>query len=143
VHFDVVGASTSPTPLPVLGVHDGSPSGGVRVRMLGQWNSGTQVLKLTVNSAAGLACRGGSGCGSTVIPFSTIGWAAHEKSSYATVDIQNGRFSGSATQTLAHFYCCGIGTVEMANTLVFTYDNATLYPAGRYEGRVVFTASML
>ncbi len=147
VTFNVTGANTSPSPLPVQGIPDAAtpattPTGGVRVRMRGQWNSGNQILSLTVNSAAGLACVGATGCGSTVIPFNTISWVAHEKLNFTTFDIQNGSFNGSATQTLANFSCCGSGSVEMANTLVFTYNNATLYPAGQYTGRVVFTASI-
>lgn len=147
VTFNVTGANISPSPLPVQGIPDAAtpatnPTGGVRVRMRGQWNSGNQILSLTVNSAAGLACVGATGCGSTVIPFNTISWVAHEKLNFTTFDIQNGSFNGSATQTLANFSCCVSGSVEMANTLVFTYNNATLYPAGQYRGRVVFTASI-
>jgi hypothetical protein len=147
VTFNVTGANTSPSPLPVQGVPDvgtpaTTPTGGVRVRMRGQWASGNQTLTLSVNSAAGLACVGATGCGSTVIPFNTISWVAHEKSNFTTFDIQSGSFNGSATQTLSAFSCCGTGSVEMANTLVFTYTNATLYPAGQYRGRVVFTASI-
>lgn len=150
VTFNVTGASTSPTPLPVVGMPDAStpstaPPGGVRIRMLGRWNSGTQRMRLSVDSAAGLACVGGTGCGSTVIPFNTIGWIAGEKSNFTGFDIQNGTFSGSATQPLVDFVCCALFSeqnFEMANTLVFTYDNATLYPAGSYRGRVVFTASI-
>jgi len=147
VTFNVTGANTSPSPLPVQGVPDAgtpatTPTGGVRVRMRGHWASGNQILTLSVNSAAGLACVGATGCGSTVIPFNTVSWVAHEKSTFTTFDIQNGSFNGSATQTLSNFSCCSGGTVEMANTLVFTYNNATLYPAGQYTGRVVFTASI-
>lgn len=147
VTFNVTGANTSPSPLPVQGVPDAgapatTPAGGVRVRMRGQWTGGDQVLRLSVNSAAGLACVGATGCGSTVIPFNTISWVAYEKGTFSTFDIQDGSFNGSTTQSLANFSCCGTGSVEMANTLVFTYNNATLYPAGRYTGRVVFTASI-
>ncbi|MGC4396747.1 hypothetical protein [Hydrogenophaga sp. T2] len=155
VGFNVTGAQISPSPTPVSGVPDAltpgtSPAGGVRVRMRGQWGSGNQNLVLTVNSAAGLACVPGSGCGSTMIPFTTVGWIAHDKDSNAASDIQSGSFSGSASQTLVSVLCCGPGSafgssyrsVEIANTLVFTYSNATLYPAGRYRGTVTFTATL-
>lgn len=147
VTFNVTGANTSPTPSPVVGVPDAgapvtNPSGGVRVRMRGQWGSGNQVLSLRVNSAAGMACVPATGCGSTVIPFNTISWAAFEKSNFTQFDIQSSSFTGGATQLLSQFSCCGGASVEMANTLVFTYNNATLYPAGRYTGRVVFTATI-
>lgn len=147
VTFNVTGANTSPTPTPVVGVPDGgtpttTPAGGVRVRMRGQWNNGDQILRLRVNSVAGMACVPATGCGSTVIPFNTVSWTAFEKSNFTTFDIQNGSFTGGATQFLSQFSCCSGGTIEMANTLVFTYNNSTLYPAGRYTGRVVFTASI-
>lgn len=147
VTFNVMGSNTSPNPFPVQGIPSvgtpaTAPAGGVRVRMRGQWNSGNQRLTLSVDSAAGLACVGATGCGSTVIPFSTISWVAHEKVNFTFADIQNGSFNGSATQQLANFTCCNVGSIEMANTLIFTYNNATLYPAGRYTGRVVFTASI-
>lgn len=146
VTFNVMGSNTSPNPFPVQGIPSvgtpaTAPAGGVRVRMRGQWNSGNQRLTLSVDSAAGLACVGATGCGSTVIPFNTISWVAHEKVNFTAFDIQNGSFNGSATQQLANFTVSG-ASIEMANTLIFTYNNATLYPAGSYLGRVVFTASI-
>lgn len=157
VNFTVNGASTSPSPVQVTGVPDSttpatSPSGGVLVRMRGQWNSGTETLRLSVNSAVGLACLPGTGCGSTVIPFTHISWISHgTDASHPGFDIQSGAFNGSATQNLASFTCCGTGTnlssgsgtVQMSNTLVFRYSNDTLYPAGTYRGTVTFTATLL
>lgn len=149
VGFRVSGANTSPSPQAVQGVPDAlTPSngvpGGVRVRMRGQWASGNQTLRLLVNSAAGMACVAGSGCGSTVIPFTTVGWVSHELEitpGYAGWDIQSGSFNGGIAQQLVGLTCCFTNkAVEVANTLVFTYDNATLYPAGRYRGAVTFTA---
>lgn len=149
VGFNVTGAHTSPSPQPVQGEPDaltpatGVP-GGVRVRLRGQWATGNQTLRLLVNSAAGMACVAGTGCGSTVIPFTTVGWVSHGLEStpgYAGWDIQSGRFDGSTAQQLVGMTCCFTNkAVEVANTLVFTYDNATLYPAGRYRGTVTFTA---
>ncbi len=147
VVFDVTGANISPTPTPVTGVPDAStpatsPAGGVRIRMRAQWPTGNSAARLTVSSPAGLTCTGGSGCGTTIIPFTTISWVAFEKVNFTAVDIQNGTFTGAANQSLANFTCCGGGNgVEMANTLIFTYSNVTLYPAGIYQGRVTYTAS--
>lgn len=149
VTFNVNGNNTSPNPQPVVGIPSAgtpatNPAGGVRVRMRASWPRGNATVQLTVDSSAGLACVGGSGCGVTVIPFNTISWVAYEKSDFANFDIQNDRFSGGANQTLASFSCCGGNAgVEMANTLVFTYSNTTLYPAGRYTGRVTYTATLL
>ena len=149
VTFNVNGNNTSPSPQPVVGVPSAGtpathPSGGVRIRKRASWPNGNAALRLTVDSAAGLSCVGGSGCGVTVIPFNTISWVAYEKSNFTAFDIQNAAFSGSASQTLASFTCCGgRNGVEMANTLVFTYNNAVLYPAGQYTGRVTYTATLL
>jgi hypothetical protein len=149
VGFRVTGAHTSPTPQAVPGVPDAlapatTPSGGVRVRLRGQWASGNQTLRLLVDSAAGMACVAGSGCGSTVIPFTTVRWVSHERESapgYAGWDIQSGGFDGGTAQQLVGMICCFTNrSVEVANTLVFSYGNTTLYPAGRYRGTVTFTA---
>jgi hypothetical protein len=131
VVFDVIGANVSPTPTPVTGVPDAStpatsPAGGVRIRLSAQWPSGNSNVRLTVSSPAGLAC---------------VGVSYEHDVTYPTVDIQNGSFGGTANQALAAFSCCGGGSVQMANTLVFQYNNATLYPAGSYQGRVTYTAS--
>ncbi len=147
VVFDVSGANISPTPTPVTGVPDAgtpatSPAGGVRIRLSAQWPTGNSTVRLTVSSPAGLTCTGGSGCGATIIPFTTISWVAYEKVNFTTADIQNGSFTGAANQSLANFSCCGgANGVEMANTLIFQYSNATLYPSGSYQGRVTYTAS--
>lgn len=149
VGFRVTGANTSPTPQAVSGVPDAltpttTPNGGVRVRLRGQWTSGNQTLRLLVNSAAGMACVTGSGCGSTVIPFTSVHWVSHELESapgYAGWDIPSGGFDGGTAQQLVGMICCFSNkSVEVANTLVFSYGNTTLYPAGRYRGTVTFTA---
>ncbi|MDB5844759.1 MAG: hypothetical protein JWP79_2069, partial [Polaromonas sp.] len=57
-------------------------------------------------------------------------------------DIQDGSFTGAGNQVLTNFSCCGGSDgFEMANTLIFSYTNATLYPSGQYTGRVTYTAS--
>lgn len=153
VTFDVNNSLVSPSPAAVTGVPSNtagtpvtSPANGVLVSMTAQIptvsaSSWTQVV-LTVNSAAGLVCVGGSGCGSTIIPFSSVSWVSHNQdTTYPGLDIQNGAFNGSASQTLTNFYLTG-ASVTMQNVLVFQYANATLYPAGQYSGRVTFTASM-
>lgn len=151
VTFDVTGNNVRPNPLPVTGVPDNppstapvTPSNGVKVSVNAQIplvsaNSYTRVT-LTVDSSTGLTCT--SGCGSTIIPFSTISWTSYNKdTTYPGLDIQDGVFTGSASQTLAAFQITG-GSITMTNVLVFQYANATLYPAGQYSGRVTYTASM-
>lgn len=153
VTFDVSNSAVSPSPVAITGTPSNtpgtpatSPSNGVYVRMTAQIptvsaNSWTSVV-LTVDSSAGLACVGGSGCGSTIIPSNTISWTSYDKdTTYAGLDIQDGAFNGSASQTLTNFYVAG-GSLTMSNVLVFQYANSTLYPAGQYRGRVTYTASM-
>lgn len=147
VNFNVAGASLSPGLVPVTGVPgNGSPAttpaNGTEIRVTTRIpNSNTQVT-LTVDSPAGLSCVGGSGCGATVIPFSTVSWTSYNQdASYPGFDIQDGTFSGTAGQTLTNFLVNGV-SVTMSNVLIFQYSNATLYPAGQYTGRVTYTATI-
>ncbi|MEZ5537018.1 MAG: hypothetical protein R3F02_15525 [Thiolinea sp.] len=144
VVFDVSGMTLAPNSVPVTGISDGpntTPAGGVEVTLEAGLFAQTQVI-LTVDSSAGLSCVGGSGCGSTIIPFNTVSWTSfNNDATYPTFDIQDGVFTGGSSQTLTNYYVNG-GSVTMSNVLLFEYDNATLYPSGQYQGRVTFTASM-
>lgn len=101
---------------------------------------------LTVDSSAGLSCQSG-GCGSTVIPFNTIGWVSTvvETGTYAGWDVPSGTFTGASNQSLINKSVnAGFqGVMTITNTLAFTYNNSTIYPSGVYSGRVVFTATSL
>jgi hypothetical protein len=147
VVFNVTGGNIAPNPTAVTGVPSAgtpatTPAGGVRIRFSAQWPAGNSTVLFNVSSPAALTCVGGTGCGTTVIPFSSISWVAFEKVNFTGFDIQNGSFTGAANQTLSNFSCCGgADGVEMANTLVFSYNNTTLYPSGQYTGRVTYTAS--
>ena len=107
--------------------------------------TGTQTL--TVDSSSPLSCVAGSGCGSTTIPMSTIGWTSVvlQTGANAGKDIQNGSFNGSASQVLSNTSIPNTSEREMTitNTLTFTFSNAAVYPAGTYRSRVVFTASSI
>lgn len=148
VNFTVNNTAVSPNPAPVTGVPSTtastaatSPTGGTLVSLTAKM-PGTTLVTLNVDSAAGLACVGGSGCGSTIIPFNTISWTSYNHdTTYPTFDIQDGTFNGSSSQNLTAYYVSG-ASVTMSNVLIFQYSNATLYPAGQYSGRVTFTASM-
>lgn len=146
VTFDVSNASVSPSPVSVTGVPDNaaatSPSGGILIRLkAGIVVSDTRVT-LTVDSSPGLSCIGGSGCGTTIIPFNTISWTAYNHdTTYPSSDIQDGTFNGSSSQGLTDYFVRG-GGVEMSNVLIFKYANTMLYPAGKYSGRVTYTATM-
>lgn len=96
---------------------------------------------LTVNSSAGMACVAGSGCGSTVIPFTDVCWVSTNKVAGGG-DIQDGCFTGSATQALASFGWVLFSSRRMYNTLRFTYANSRVYPAGQYRGTVTYTATV-
>jgi len=148
VRFNVSNALTSPAPTSVAGVPDGAtpattPSGGVVVRLRGQWPSGSRNVFLTVASPASLTCATPASCGSTAIPIGSISWVANDKTNFTTFDIQNGSFTGAAAQPLTGYNCCGgSDAVEMTNTLNFSYNNTTLFPAGSYTARVTYTASL-
>lgn len=147
VVFNVTGANVAPSPTPVTGVPSAdtpatTPTGGTLVRVRTRNTATATRLTLTVNSSAGLTCVAGSGCGATVIPFNTISWTSYGSAApYATLDIQSGTFTGAASQQLTSYTMTNT-SVDMSNTLIFRYNNATLYPAGQYRGRVVYTATM-
>jgi hypothetical protein len=155
VGFTVSNANIMPNPTPVTGVPTNgapttSPAGGVEIEVVTRNQNAVfaqRTMTLTVDSSAGLTCVAGTGCGSTIIPFSSISWTSYnlQTGNNAGQDIQSGAFTGSASQQLATYTTVilfGIGSsVTMNNVLVFQYDNATLYPSGRYLGRVTFTAT--
>lgn len=143
VVFDVGGAA-------VGGGTVASTTGGIYVQVTVRkpvTGNPARAQSLTVDSSAGLACVAGSGCGATVIPFTTISWVSvvQESGPYANWDIPSGTFTGGATQTL---YSNNVepavgGVMDSINTLTFSYANTTVYPSGNYTGRVVFTAASL
>ena len=157
VTFTVSNANVSPTPTAVTGVPSAgtpvtSPAGGVEIEVITRNPSrlfGQFTMTLTADSSSNLACVAGTGCGTTIIPFSSVRWTSYNQQTGtgAGQDIQTDAFDGTVAQELASYTSTvflGFGnSVTMRNVLVFEYDNLTLYPAGRYLGRVVYTASNL
>lgn len=157
VTFTVSNANVSPNPTPVTGVPSAgtpatSPAGGVEIEVITRNPSrafAQYTMTLTADSSSNLACVAGSGCGATIIPFTAIRWTSYNQQTGtgAGSDIQSEAFDGTAAQPLASYTSYSIlgfgNSVTMRNVLVFEYDNATLYPSGRYLGRVVYTASNL
>lgn len=149
VTFNVQSANTSPTPVPVTGVPStgssaagATPAGSTTISVLTRNGNNTR-LQVTANSAAGLICTAGSGCGSTVIPFNTISWTSYNlDTTFPGLDFQSGTFNGSTGQFLISVILNTV-SVRMENQLIFSYNNSTLYPAGQYVGRVAYTATML
>lgn len=142
VIFDVTapnvgaGATASTTPGVLIQITVSKPAAGAPDR----------AQSLTVNSSGGLTCVAGSGCGTTVIPFTEISWVStvQETGTYANWDVPSGTFT-TGTQTLYtnNVNAAFEGTMTVTNTLAFTYANTTIYPAGQYTGRVTFTAASL
>lgn len=154
VTFDVSNANVSPTPVPVTGIPGNgspatSPANGTEIQLTARIpKNQLKTIQLTVDSSAGLSCVGGSGCGTTVIPFSAVRWTSYNKETglLAGNDIQDGVFTAGGGQLLARGVISTVGSgtgleVVMSNVLIFQYDNATLYPAGQYTGRVIYTAT--
>lgn len=155
VTFDILNANVSPSPTAVTGIPgNGAPTtayaNGVEVNVDARFTNNTgNTVQLTVDSTAGLVCATASSCASTMIPFNTISWTSYNQQPTGTVaagrDIQNGSFAGTANQSLSNVTWSGgtnqTASTTMTNVLVFRYSNATLYPAGQYTGRVIFTAT--
>ena len=138
VNFGAIsGANISPTPSAVTY----APLVDVEVSLQRPGFSTPNDVVLTANSVAGLVCVAGSGCGSTAIPFSDVCWVSTNKVTGGG-DIQDGCFTGSATQPLARFGRVLFNSRRMYNTLRFTYANARVYPAGQYRGTVTYTATV-
>lgn len=150
VSFDVNNANLAPSP----GAVAGAGAGAVLVTLSADKASffGPTVATLTASSSGGLSCITSASCGSTVIPFSSIGWVSAnlDTGTNAGNDIQSGSFDGSGSQQLAQFALPGFlqtlfqgsSRTQMSNTLSFSYANSVLYPSGSYRGRVTFTATM-
>ncbi|MGD9889093.1 MAG: hypothetical protein AB7S56_07500 [Halothiobacillaceae bacterium] len=150
VDFDVSGANLAQNPQPVQGVPTNgapatSPAGGVEIFLQTRnrnVNGVDTTIFLTADSSSGLTCQSAASCGSTVIPFNTISWISYNQATnYPGLDIQNGTFDNSTSQRLIGVRATNT-SVSFSNVLVFTYNNATIYPAGVYQGRVTYTASM-
>lgn len=150
VTFNVTGANVSPTPAPVVGVPSAgagvgsAPANSVRISVSNRWTTfANQQVIVTVDSSGGLVCTAGP-CGATTIPMSKISWTSSNLATgtYAGQDFASGSFNDSATQTLLDFTAPPSRSFNVTNDWVFTYANDTLYPAGVYQKRVTFTATM-
>ena len=148
-------ANVNPSPVPVTGVSGGgAPAGGIEIEVVTRMPGlfiGNNTMTLSATYPANLMCVGG-GCGSTSIPFSTISWTSANQGvatgctgGGAANDIKDGSFNGSGQQlarcSVSDFLGLTGDSVTMRNVLTFQYSNATLYPSGKYEGRVLFTAT--
>lgn len=138
--FDVTGTRVMPSATPI------SNATSVPVRVVTSRTALAYLgatVRVTVDSSGGLVCVGGSGCGSTIIPFSSISWVSTNPDASGE-DVQSGAFTGSTAQVIAQFTQNSLLEARgFSNQLLFTYANSTVYPAGQYKGRVVFTATML
>jgi hypothetical protein len=109
------------------------------------WTPGDteRIVTVTADSSAGMSCITPVSCGNITIPFDTVSWSVGgtQKSGGDGVNgagLRSGTFSASAVQPIARFS----SDTRLQSTLFFRYANVTVYPAGRYSGRVTFTASM-
>lgn len=97
------------------------------VRVPGSTGSGV----MSVTTPANLI----NGAGDT-IPFSSISWNSTANGN-TTPHVAAGTFNG-ATLTLANI----AANTWVENCMVFTYANSSVYPAGTYTGRAVYTLSL-
>ena len=101
-----------------------------------------RTVTVNADSSLGMICQTPSRCATAIIPFSSVRWTVSNASapSGATpnFNIQPGSFNGSASQTIASFP----SDRRLSSSLSFKYANNTVYPAGSYQGRVTYTASM-
>ena len=125
VEFTLPAGVVPGTGTPVTGAPE------IPIALLGYSGGGQARFTVTMNSSVALNDGGGN-----TIPFNEISWSTRDG------DIPDGRFDGSAAQTLLTFdrsWPRGRGVVDF---LTFSYDNDTVYAAGTYTGRVVYTIAL-
>jgi hypothetical protein len=154
VNFDVSNALLAPNNASVQGTPSSdtpstSPTGGVPIIFSATFTSRAATnyvnVKVTATTPVGLTCVAGSGCGSTVVPFNTISWVAYGNgtdSNSQVADVKSGTFVNNGTQNLSYAGYKG-SSPTVSNNLIFNYNASTIYPAGRYTGRVTYTATIL
>lgn len=115
---------------------DGTPVAGtptIPIALLGLSPGNQTNFRVTVNSSGPLSNEFGD-----TLPFSEIGWTSSDG------DIPSGAFDDSANQFLMNYNLAptnrGRGVIDY---LTFSYSNDTIYPAGTYTGRVVYTITEL
>ncbi len=114
---------------------DGTPIVGtpeMPVAVLGYRGGNRARFTVTMNSSVPLV----NGSGDT-LPMNEISWTTRDG------DIAGGRFNQGGAQTFFSMnitYSQGRGVIDY---LTFRYDNDTVYPAGTYTGRVVYTIAQL
>lgn len=105
-------------------------------------NPGDRTALLTVTTPPGL-CHS-SGCAVAIVPMTEIAWTSLDvqtrgaDGNTAQGGIESGVFVASTTTTLLTFP----SGQRAISYLQFRFLNTTLFPAGTYSGRVMFTASM-
>lgn len=143
VDFAVTGTGIQPNNAPVVSANTVSIVMTAEKSLL--LGLGLNSARLTVDSSAGMTCVAASGCGTVTIPFSTVTWQTQNPDA-SGLDIRSGGFTGDSGQQIALFGLPVLTNLSsstvMSNLLSFSYANSTLYPAGTYRGRVVFTATM-
>ena len=102
-----------------------------------------QPVSVTITAPASLNCVS-AGCTAPPIPFNQISWTVTNPT---TGDFQDGTFGITSTilgpvNFNGFFFGFLGGTYQVTNNLNFTFANATAYLAGRYTGRVTYTASL-
>jgi hypothetical protein len=104
----------------------------IPVMVLGYSGRNRTRFSVTMNSSAPLVNAGGD-----TIPFTEFSWTTQDG------DIPPGAFDGSAQQTLMTLNRRGRRGRGVADYLTFSYSNLNLYPAGSYQGQVVYTITNL
>ena len=108
----------------------GAPT--IPVMVLGYSGSNRTRFNVTMNSSLPLTNVNGDN-----IPFGEFSWTSSDG------DIPSGTFNESAQQTLVTLNRRGRRGRGLVDYLTFSYSNDNLYPAGTYQGRVVYTITNL
>lgn len=140
VTFNVTGA-TAATGVPILGTTNAAAGSAQapnfaaacaanNVRIWARARSTAalpRIATLSVNASGGLAS------GANTIPFTDFDWITS-----GGAEIPSGGFSGAAAQNLLAFNT----SQEISVCLRFRFLNTTVYPAGTYNGQLLYNLQM-
>ena len=120
-------------------------SGAFTVRVVTDLNARNGVSPVqgtfSYDSAQPMTCTTAATCGGTTIPFSNISWTTRDNDTHTAVT----RYDDTANQVIQVQTDTNVATVGDSNRhrnyFRYEFDNATLLPAGTYEGTITINGT--
>ena len=93
------------------------------------------------DSSAPMACSTAATCGTTAIPFSAISWTTPDADTHTPVTRLDGTANQIAQVQTDTNVALGGDDNRHRNYFRYEFDNATLLPAGTYEGTITINGT--